>query len=661
MEIKRLAARAAHLRESLSRSDAVSKEMVSTLDSFDSRLSRMEHVMLPLQEKTKVLSYKHGNIQSVLAAAEQVLEKANLPKELADYIPAGPCGDVDTYLKKVRQLREVVAFFNGNRSIKCAANALAAAKALLSKGVVRCEEEFRQLLNKHSHTLDAKQLQEVTKAMGKGASSTSLFKGGDGDSRSGRGTKRSSAADNVLGHRKDETTPETTEEKARGKGPVIMELLPPPVVTHLHNLASEMELCGTTSFLQVYMESRSVAVWNNMRKMGITRLGRADVARVSLGVLEERIASWQMMMKAAVRVIFASEKALVWQVLDSEHADNAFASIISNSLAELLGFAEDVTKRKRTPEQVFPLMALYVTLHATLPLLEEMLIEGGDECQQLLLDARKTVARLQTSAQERFGEFEETVNSDTGKHAIVDGTVHPLTSYVVNYIKRMVEFGPAVAVLFQKADGSYHEIQPQPGEVLPMGQTIVRVLIVLQSTLEKKAALYNNPSLSEVFLMNNRDYIVRSVCSTPAAAAMLGVSWVTRHVALVESHVQAYMSHSWSKLMGVLGDDNITFGVGGELSKSHKSLVKDKLKKFNSLLEELHSVQSQWAISDPNLKNKVRGTVKETLLPLYRQFLTKYRNTQFSRTPQKYIVYEPKDVEAMLGDFFEGKMKGWAK
>lgn len=47
--------------------------------------------------------------------------------------------------------------------------------------------------------------------------------------------------------------------------------------------------------------------------------------------------------------------------------------------------------------------------------------------------------RLAQTAQEIFGDFEEAVEKDATKTAVLDGTVHPLTSYVINYVKFLFE------------------------------------------------------------------------------------------------------------------------------------------------------------------------------------------------------------------------------
>lgn len=55
--------------------------------------------------------------------------------------------------------------------------------------------------------------------------------------------------------------------------------------------------------------------------------------------------------------------------------------------------------------------------------------------ESLLLLTRQ----LAKTAQETFGDFEEAVEKDVTRTTVADGTVHPLTSYVINYVKFLFE------------------------------------------------------------------------------------------------------------------------------------------------------------------------------------------------------------------------------
>lgn len=64
----------------------------------------------------------------------------------------------------------------------------------------------------------------------------------------------------------------------------------------------------------------------------------------------------------------------------------------------------------------------------------------GKACKDIRESALGLTKRLAQTAQETFGDFEEAVEKDATKTAVSDGTVHPLTSYVINYVKFLFEY-----------------------------------------------------------------------------------------------------------------------------------------------------------------------------------------------------------------------------
>lgn len=63
----------------------------------------------------------------------------------------------------------------------------------------------------------------------------------------------------------------------------------------------------------------------------------------------------------------------------------------------------------------------------------------GKACAEIRESASSLTKRLAQTAQETFVDFEEAVEKDATKTAVLDGTVHPLTSYVINYVKFLFE------------------------------------------------------------------------------------------------------------------------------------------------------------------------------------------------------------------------------
>ncbi|CAH1438056.1 unnamed protein product [Lactuca virosa] len=96
---------------------------------------------------------------------------------------------------------------------------------------------------------------------------------------------------------------------------------------------------------------------------------------------------------------------------------------------------------------------------------------------------------------------------------------------------------------------------------------------------------------------------------------------------------------------GSVGGDGV-----GNSSGASRALVKDRLKIFSGQFEELHQRQSQWTVPDTKLRESPRLAVVEVLFPAYRSFIKRV-----GKNPHKYIRYSAKDLDRMLGEFFEGK------
>ncbi|CAN1764901.1 Exocyst complex component EXO70A1 [Linum perenne] len=118
--------------------------------------------------------------------------------------------------------------------------------------------------------------------------------------------------------------------------------------------------------------------------------------------------------------------------------------------------------------------------------------------------------QLAQTAQETFIDFEEALERDATKSVVLDGSVHPLTSYVINYVKFLFDYQSTVKELFQEL-----ELDDPQGQ---LADVTTRIMQALQNNLDGKSKIYRDPALTQLFLMNNIHYIVRSVvCSFPTS------------------------------------------------------------------------------------------------------------------------------------------------
>ncbi|KAI4364171.1 hypothetical protein MLD38_020299 [Melastoma candidum] len=372
-----------------------------------------------------------------------------------------------------------------------------------------------------------------------------------------------------------------------------------------------------------------------------------DAQKLQWELLEAKIGNWIQYMRIAVKLLFTGESEVCDQVFEGVESlrDVIFAEITYESVSLLLSFGESVEKSKRSPEKLFVLLDMYEIMRELNP--EINTIFGSKACVEMREAANSLTKRLSQTAQETFGDFEEAVDKDATKTAVMDGTVHPLSSYIINYVKFLFDYQSTLMQLFQEFDSNDPEAQ--------LAALTTRIMTALQSNLDGKSRQYKDPALTQLFLMNNIHYIVRSVRRSEAKD-VLGDDWVQIHRRIVQQHANQYKRISWGKSGGP--------GGGGDSSNSglSRAAVKERFKTFNMSFEELHQRQSQGTVPDSELRESLKLAVTEVVLPAYRSFFMRFGPMiENGKNPQKYIRYSFEDLEHMLKEFFEGKTWGEQK
>ncbi|XP_071686496.1 exocyst complex component EXO70A1-like [Rutidosis leptorrhynchoides] len=612
--------RANTMRDCLARSQIITDNMTSILGSFDLRLSALETAMRPTQIKTHSMRRAHENIDKTLKLADAVLVQFDLVKQAEAEIMRGPHEDLESYLEAVNQLKQIMRFFSTNKTLKSSIGVITQCTTLLQKASLMLEEEFRQLLASCSKAVEPDRLFDClpanlrpTTAQGEGAKKHT--------------SDHNKNAENVV------YNPPT--------------LVPPKVIRMLHYLANQM--CQTGQQQQVfiiYKECRSLCMESSLKKLGVEKLGKDDVQKMQWEVLEAKIGNWIHFVRIAVKLLFVAERKVSDQVFEGMESfmDQCFVEATASSVSMLLSFGEAIARSKRSPEKLFVLLDMYEIMKEVQP--EFNTIYGSISGAEMRESVSALTKHLAETAQETFVDFEEAVEKDATKTAVLDGTVHPLTSYVINYVKFLFDYQSTLKQLFLEFQESDPDAQ--------LGKITTRIMQALQNNLDGKSKQYKDQALTQLFMMNNIHYIVRSVRRSEAKD-MLGDDWVQIHRRVVQQHANQYKRISWSKILQCLtiqaagSDGTSTAGVS-------RTLVKERFKTFSSQFEELHQRQSQWTVPDSELRESLRLAVAEVLLPAYRSFKKRFGPLiEGGKNPSKYIRFQPEDLERMLAEFFEGK------
>ncbi|KAF3685332.1 Exocyst complex component EXO70A1 [Capsicum annuum] len=600
----------------------------------------------------------------------------------------GPHEDLESYLQAIDQLRNNIRFFSNNKSFKSSDGVLSHANSLLTKAISKLEEEFKQLLLSYSKPVEPDRLFECLPNSMRPSSSPG-HQDSSGKSHLSNSNAEQNSAENAV------YTPPT--------------LIPPRILPLLHDLAQQMVQAGhQQQFVKIYRDTRSPVLEESLRNLGVEKLSKDDVQKMQWEVLEAKIGNWIHFMRIAVKLLFAAERKVCDQILEGFDSlnDQCFAEVTTASVAVLLSFGDAIAKSKRSPEKLFVLLDMYEIMRELHSEIESLF--SGKACSEIRESAFGLTKQLAQTAQETFGDFEEAVEKDATKTAVSDGTVHPLTSYVINYVKFLFEkalqqilfvckvaecfcfvwseFSDALNLRNSEAVGIFiladeecssesqfyqstlkqlfQEFENGGDSNSQLATVTMRIMQALQTNLDGKSKQYKDAALTHLFLMNNIHYMVRSVRRSEAKD-LLGDDWVQRHRRVVQQHANQYKRIAWAKILQCLSIQGLTSSGGSNNSGTvegqnssgvSRSTVKDRLKIFNMQFEELHQRQTQWAVPDTELRESLRLAVAEVLLPAYRSFIKRFGPLVDSgKNAQKYIRYSAEDLDRMLGEFFEGK------
>ncbi|XP_016304134.1 exocyst complex component 7-like [Sinocyclocheilus anshuiensis] len=135
------------IRESLEKSDQLTKGMVSILSSFESRLMQLENSIIPVHKQTENLQRLQENVDKTLSCLDHVISYYHVAKDTDKIIREGPAGRLDEYLACIAKIQKAVEYFQDNNPDSPELNTV---KARFEKGKELLEAEFRSLLTRYS-------------------------------------------------------------------------------------------------------------------------------------------------------------------------------------------------------------------------------------------------------------------------------------------------------------------------------------------------------------------------------------------------------------------------------------------------------------------------------------------------------------------------------
>ncbi|RYQ89023.1 hypothetical protein Ahy_B09g095885 isoform G [Arachis hypogaea] len=445
-----------------------------------------------------------------------------------------------------------------------------------------------------------------------------------------------------------------------------IDLIPSEAVYDLRSIAERMISSGyLRECIQVYGSVRKSAVDASFRRLGIEKLSIGDVQRLEWEQLEAKIRRWIRAAKVCVRTLFASEKKLCEQIFDGVGTaidDACFMETVKGPAIQLFNFAEAISISRRSPEKLFKILDLHDALMDLIPDID--VVFDSKSSESIRIQAAEILSRLAEAARGILSEFENAVLREPSKVPVPGGTIHPLTRYVMNYISLISDYKQTLneLIVSKPSTGSRYSGDPSTPDMdftelegkTPLAIHLIWIIVILQFNLDGKSKHYKDASLSHLFIMNNVHYIVQKVRGSPELRQMIGDEYLKRLTGKFRQAATSYQRATWVRVLYCLRDEGLHVS-GGFSSGVSRSALRERFKSFNAMFEEVHRTQAVWLIPDSQLREELRISISEKLIPAYRSFLGRFRShIESGRHPENYIKYSVEDLEDAVLDFFEG-------
>nr|XP_045014484.1 exocyst complex component 7 isoform X8 [Jaculus jaculus] len=636
------------IRDSLEKSDQLTKNMVSILSSFESRLMKLENSIIPVHKQTENLQRLQENVEKTLSCLDHVISYYHVASDTEKIIREGPTGRLEEYLGSMAKIQKAVEYFQDNSPDSPELNKV---KLLFERGKESLESEFRSLMTRHSKVVSPVLILDLI------------------------------SGDDELEVQED----------------VGLEHLPESVLQDVVRISRWLVEYGRNQdFMNVYYQIRSSQLDRSIKglkehfrksssssgvpyspaipnkrkdtptKKPIKRPGRDDMLDVETDAYIHCVSAFVKLAQ--------SEYQLLLGIIPEHHQKKTFDSLIQDALDGLMLEGENIVSAARkaiirhdfsTVLTVFPILR---HLKQTKPEFDHVLQGTAASTKNKLPGL---ITSMETIGAKALEDFADNIKNDPDKEYNMpkDGTVHELTSNAILFLQQLLDFQEtAGAMLASQVLGDTYNIPLDPRETSSSATSyssefskrllstyICKVLGNLQLNLLSKSKVYEDPALSAIFLHNNYNYILKSL----EKSELIQLVAVTQKTAErsyrehIEQQIQTYQ-RSWLKVTDYIAEKNLpVFQPGVKLRDKERQMIKERFKGFNDGLEELCKIQKAWAIPDTEQRDKIRQAQKNIVKETYGTFLHRYGSVPFTKNPEKYIKYRVEQVGDMIERLFD--------
>uniref|UniRef100_A0A670IKI9 Exocyst complex component 7 n=1 Tax=Podarcis muralis TaxID=64176 RepID=A0A670IKI9_PODMU len=681
------------IRDSLEKSDQLTKNMVSILSSFESRLMKLENSIIPVHKQTENLQRLQENVEKTLFCLDHVISYYHVAKDTEKIIREGPTGRLEEYLACMAKIQKAVEYFQDNNPDSPELNRV---KLLFEKGKESLESEFRSLMARHSKpvppilildliTLDDEMelqedvtlehlpesvLQDIVRISG-----WLVEYGRNQDFMNVYYQIRSSQLDRSIKGLKEHFRKNSSSsgvpyspaiQNKRKDTPTKKPIKRPGTIRKAQNLLKQYsQQCldgkkGASNLIPMEGHEHDLRV----KHLSDTLSDKHGPAAGRDDMLDMEIDAYIHCVSAFIKLA-QSEYQLLTEIIPEHHQKKTFDSLIQESLDNLMIEGDNIVSAARKAiirhdySAVLTIFPILRHLKQTKPEFDQVLQGTAASTKNKL---PSLITSMETTGAKALEDFADNIKNNPDKEYNMpkDGTVHELTSNAILFLQQLLDFQETAGAMLasQETSSSASSYSSEFSRRL-LSTYICKVLGNLQLNLLSKSKVYEE-SLSAIFLLNNYNYILKSL----EKSELIQLVAVTQKNAEksyrehIEQQITAYQ-RSWLKVTDSFLDRNLPVVQPGvkvrtlQKTKCMLNIIFSLGKGFNDCLEELCKIQKAWAIPDTEQRDKIRKTQKNIVLETYSALLSRYGNVPFTKNPEKYIKYRVEQVGEMIEKLFD--------
>ncbi|XP_043857842.1 exocyst complex component 7 isoform X11 [Dromiciops gliroides] len=623
------------IRDSLEKSDQLTKNMVSILSSFESRLMKLENSIIPVHKQTENLQRLQENVEKTLSCLDHVISYYHVASDTEKIIREGPTGRLEEYLACMAKIQKAVEYFQDNNPDSPELNRV---KFLFERGKESLESEFRSLMTRHSKVVSPVLILDLIS--------------GEDDMETQDDMTLEHLSESVL-HDVIRISRWLVEY---GRNQDFMN-----VYYQIRSSQLDRSIKGLKEHFRKSSSSSGVpyspAIPNKRKdtptKKPVKRPGRDDM-------LDMEIDAYIHCVSAFVKLA-QSEYQLLTDIIPEHHQKKTFDSLIQDALDGLMMEGENIVSVARKAiirhdySAVLTVFPILRHLKQTKPEFDQVLQGTAASTKNKLPGL---ITSMETTGAKALEDFADNIKNDPDKEYNMpkDGTVHELTSNAILFLQQLLDFQETAGAMLasQETSSSATSYNSEFSKRL-LSTYICKVLGNLQLNLLSKSKVYEDPALRAIFLHNNYNYILKSL----EKSELIHLVAVTQKTAErsyrdhIEQQIQTYQ-RSWLKVTDYISEKNLpVFQPGVKLRDKERQMIKERFKGFNDGLEELCKIQKAWAIPDTEQRDKIRQAQKTIVKENYGAFLHRYASVPFTKNPEKYIKYRVEQVADMIERLFD--------